>query len=251
MQARIAFGHVIHRRLRPVAHAFAYPVFFLRVPLSQLDRMSWRWLSVDRWNLFSLMRRDFGPRDGSDLEAWARALLRANDVVADGEIVLQAFPRMLGYVFNPIVTWHCHDRAGLLRAVICEVSNTFGEHHNYLVAHADGRAIEAGDWLIARKALHVSPFCEVVGHYRFRFAGGDEAPRLRIDYHDDEGRLLVTALRGKAEALRDARLLGAFFAYPWMTLAVTVRIHWQAARLWARNVPWFRKPDPPLKETSR
>ena len=252
MQARIAFGHVVHRRLRPVRHAFAYPVFFLRIPLSQLDRLACRWLSVDRWNLFSLMRGDFGPRDGSDLEAWARALLGAHGLAAaDGEIVLQAFPRMLGYVFNPIATWHCHDRAGLLRAVICEVSNTFGERHNYLVAHADARPIAAGEGLTAKKALHVSPFCEVAGHYRFRFAGGGEAPTLRIDYHDDEGRLLVTALRGKAEALADARLLRAFFAYPWMTLAVTARIHWQAVKLWARNVPWFSKPDPPLKETSR
>ena len=252
MRTRIVFGHVVHRRLRPVRHAFAYPVFFLRVPLSQLDRLSCRWLSVDRWNLFSLARRDFGPRDGSDLERWARAMLGAHGLgAADGEIVLQAFPRMLGYVFNPITTWHCHDRAGLLRAVICEVSNTFGERHNYVVAHADARPIEAGDWLTAKKALHVSPFCEVVGHYRFRFSGGEESPVARIDYHDAEGSLLVTALRGKSETLTNARLLHAFFAYPWMTLAVTARIHWQAMRLWARNVPWFSKPDPPLKETSR
>ena len=252
MHPRIAFGHVAHHRLRPVRHAFAYPVFFLRVPLARLERMESRWLSVDRWNLFSLMRRDFGPRDGSDLEAWARAQLAVHGIDgADGEIVLQAFPRMLGYVFNPIATWHCHDRAGRLRAVICEVSNTFGERHDYLVAHADGRPIEAGDWLTAMKALHVSPFCEVVGHYRFRFAGGEVAPVTRIDYHDTEGLLLMTALRGKTEDLSDARLLRAFFAYPWMTLAVTVRIHWQAVRLWARNVPWYSKPDSPLKETSR
>ena len=187
MRTRIVFGHVVHRRLRPVRHAFAYPVFFLRVPLSQLDRLGCRWLSVDRWNLFSLARRDFGPRDGSDLERWARAMLGAHGLgAADGEIVLQAFPRMLGYVFIPITTWHCHDRAGLLRAVICEVSNTFGERHNYVVAHADARPIEAGDWLTAKKALHVSPFCEVVGHYRFRFSGGKEAPVARIDYHDAE-----------------------------------------------------------------
>ena len=74
---------------------------------------------------------------------------------------------------------------------------------------------------------------------------------VRIDYHDAEGCLLHTSLRGKTEALSDARLLRAFLAYPWMTLAVTVRIHWQAVRLWARHVPWFSKPDPPLKETSR
>lgn len=249
---RIVFGRVMHQRLRPVGHRFTYRVFCLQVPLSAVDAIGNRWLAVDRWNLLSFMRRDFGPRDGSDLAAWARGQLAAQGVTnADGEIVLQAFPRVLGYVFNPIALWHCHDREGALRAVLCEVSNTFGERHNYVVAHDDGRPILAADTLHARKALHVSPFCAVAGHYRFRFNGSAQFPAARIDYHDDAGLLLATALHGRAHPLTAARVLQAFFAYPWMTLGVVVRIHWQALRLWARRVPWFAKPDPPLKETSR
>lgn len=251
-EPRIAFGRVMHQRVRPVMHGFSYPVFFLRVPLSQLDALSRRWLSVDRWNLFSFMRRDFGPRDGSDLEAWIRARLAEHGVTsADGEVVLQAFPRMLGYVFNPIAIWECHDREGALRAVLCEVSNTFGEHHNYLLAHPDGGPIARGEWMRAPKAFHVSPFCEVAGHYRFRFPGTDAEPMARIDYHDAEGLLLATAMHGRARPVSDALLLRAFFGYPWMTLGVVARIHWQALKLWARDVPWFTKPEPPLKETSR
>ena len=248
----IAFGHVVHQRLRPVRHGFAYPVFFLRVPLSRIEGLSRRWLSVDRWNLLSFMRRDFGPRDGGDLEAWMRACLAEHGVTsADGEIVLQAFPRVLGYVFNPIAIWECHDRQGQLRAVLCEVSNTFGEHHNYLLAHPDGRAIANGEWMRAAKAFHVSPFCEVQGHYRFRFAGDAEQPAARIHYHDAHGLVLVTALHGRARPITDALLLRAFFGHPWMTFGVIARIHWQALRLWLRKVPWFAKPEPPLKETSR
>ncbi len=84
---------------------------------------------------------------------------------------------MLGYVFNPVSFWYCHDRAGNLAAVLAEVSNTFGERHNYLVAHADGRPIRAGETLEARKVFHVSPFMAVQGHYRFRFHArpGDRA----------------------------------------------------------------------------
>ena len=60
---------------------------------------------------------------------------------ANRHLVLYAFPRMLGYVFNPISFWLCHDAAGAVRAVLCEVRNTFGEQHNYLLAHPDGRAL--------------------------------------------------------------------------------------------------------------
>ncbi len=252
IEPRITFGRVWHRRERPVRHAFAYPVFFLRVPVSRLDLLERTWLSLDRFNLMSFMRRDFGPRDGSDLEPWIRAKLRTHGIDrADGEVVLQAFPRMLGYVFNPIAIWHCLDREGALRAVLCEVSNTFGEHHNYLLAHADQRPIEAGDWLNARKELHVSPFCGVEGGYRFRFSGGDLYPMARIDYHDDGGLLISTAIAGAAAPLTERRLLRAFFTYPLMTLGVVARIHWQALRLWLRQVPWHTKPAPPLKETTR
>ena len=251
-EPRIVFGRVMHQRVRPVPHRFAYSVFYLRVPLSRVPALERRGLSVDRWNLLSFMRRDFGPRDGSELEPWMRAILREHGLhQADGEIVLQAFPRVLGYVFNPIAIWHCHDRAGALRAVLCEVSNTFGERHNYLLAHPDGRAIAASDWMSAAKALHVSPFCEVAGHYRFRFPGSERFPIARIDYHDAHGLLLVTAMHGRSYPLTGARVLWAFFGYPWMTLGVVLRIHWQALRLWARGVPWFAKPAPPMKETSR
>ncbi|MGE0355641.1 MAG: DUF1365 domain-containing protein [Burkholderiales bacterium] len=250
--ARIVFGRVFHGRRRPARHAFAYPVFCLRVPLSGFATAGRGILSVDRWNLLSLMSRDHGPRDGTPLEPWVRAQLAAAGVLgADGEIVLQAFPRVLGFVFNPVAFFHCHDRDGALRAVLCEVSNTFGERHNYLLAHPGARAIGPRDWLRAEKVFHVSPFCEVEGHYRFRFSGGEEEPFARIDYHDRHGRLLVTAIGGESRAIGAATLARAFLAYPFLTAGVVARIHWQALRLWLKRVPWFSKPEPPLQETTR
>jgi DUF1365 family protein len=249
---RLLFGRVAHFRKRPAHHGFVYPVFALRVPLSQIDALAGPLFGVDRFNLFSFQRRDFGPRDGTSLEAWARRILADGRVAeADGEIVLQALPRMLGYAFNPIGIWYCHDREGQLRAVICEVSNTFGEHHNYLVAHGDRRPIAPGDWLTAAKAFHVSPFCEVEGHYRFRFTERGEHHTARIDYHDRDGPLLVTSISGDEREITTGCLARTFLAYPFMTLFVIGRIHWHALRLWAKRVPWFRKPEPPLQETTR
>jgi len=248
----IFFGRVMHARLRPKRNAFSYGVFFVRFPLSSLDRLAGPLFSVDRFNLLSFHRRDHGARDGRDLEGWVRALLATEGIrSADGEIWLQAFPRVLGFVFNPVSFWLCHDRDGRLRAVVCEVNNTFGEHHNYLLAHADERPIEPQDVLAARKVFHVSPFCEVVGGYRFQFALDTAATRVRIDYDDPAGKLLVTSVSGQARPMTTARVIQAFAQYPWMTAAVVARIHWQALRLWLKGVRFVSKPAPPAEETTR
>ncbi len=253
--AALCVGRVFHKRLRPFENAFSHAVFFLRVPLSQLDRIGNRWLSRNSFNLLSFVDRDYGPRDGTSLEAWMRALLKREGIrTADGEIVLQTFPRLLGYVFNPVSVWYCHDRAGQLRAALCEVNNTFGERHNYLVVHDDQRPIDANDWLSARKVFHVSPFCAVTGHYRFRFQQDADRAFAQIDYFDganDADKLLVTTLHGTPEVLTSGSTLRAFIRHPLMTFAVVFRIHSQAVTLWLKRLPYFRKPEPPSFETTR
>jgi uncharacterized protein len=244
------FGEVMHSRLRPRRNRFVYRVFFLSLRVDQIDALRGPLFSVDRWNLFSLHRRDHGARDGSELEPWIRGLLAREGLDrTDGPIWLQTFPRVLGYVFNPVSFWLCHDRAGGLRAVLCQVRNTFGEHHNYLLAHCDQRPILRGERLTARKVFHVSPFCEIDGCYRFRFALDRGACAIRIDYDDTHGPLLVTSLRGRGEAMTTRSLARAFAYYPWMTLAVIPRIHWQALRLWLKGCRF--RPHPAKQSSIR
>ena len=258
-QPELCLGRVFHKRFRPVQHKFSYSVFFLRLPLSRLSELGNRWLSKDRFNLMSFFTRDYGPRDGSSLEMWMRDLLQREGVdCADGEIVLQTFPRLLGFVFNPISIWYCFDKRGQLRAALAEVSNTFGERHNYLVAHTDQRPIVPGDWLTSRKVFHVSPFCDVKGHYRFRFEQIDGSAFAQIDYFDgaesestDADKLILTTIRGDAVALTSTATLGAFLGHPLMTFGVVARIHWHALKLWLKRVPFFTKPAPPSLDTTR
>lgn len=255
--ARLFFGQVMHRRLRPVGNRFVYPVYFCLLPLTTIEQVPCALFSVNRWNLFSFHYRDHGARDGSHPLAWIRDLLSREGLAADGEILLQCFPRVLGFVFNPVSLWFCHDRAGALRAVVAEVNNTFGERHNYLLAHDDGRPIRDGEVLERRKVFHVSPFMAVSGSYRFRFHwrgeshGRPEWRLVRIDHADPAGDLLHASLSGHAEALASRPLLKAFCRYPLMTIGVVVRIHWQALRLWVRGAPFFSKPPAPAEETTR
>lgn len=256
--AQIGIGSVRHARRRPAANAFSYPAYFLRLPMRRLDAAlaGQRWLSHNRFNLLSFHDGDHGllscaAAPGAPL-AWLEALLAAEGIDdASGEVWLHTFPRVLGYVFKPVSFWFCHRGDGALRAVLCEINNTFGERHCYLLAHHDGTAIVSGEELCATKAFHVSPFCEVEGGYRFRFLMGRGRAVARIDYDDAAGPLLETSLSGALVDLSDRALLAAFFRVPLFTFGVIARIHWQAVRLWAKRVPFFSKPAPPAGQVSR
>lgn len=254
-QAQLCFGEVRHKRLAPAQHAFAYRLCYLRLPLRSLGEQGFgtRLFSRNRFNLFSFHDSDHG--DGQQpLTAWIDRLLQGEGITdADGEIWLQTFPRVLGYVFNPVSFWFCHRRDGALRAIVCAVNNTFGERHNYLLD--TGQTLPWGAELRADKCFHVSPFFAVDGGYRFRFmrtARADgEATMARIDYGDATGTLLQTSISGRAAPIGDKRVLHAFLAFPMMTVGVMLKIHWQALRLWLKHVPFFRKPLPPLHGTTR
>jgi len=249
----VIHGEVTHRRLRPTTHAFTYPAFCLRLPLGALSSLAALGIAHNRRGLVSFHDRDHGPCDGSPLEPWIRALLASERIDADGEIVLHAFPRMLGYVFNPVSFWVCHDRQGAVRAVLCEVRNTFGERHSYLLADPVGAALESGKTLTARKVFHVSPFCDVKGRYAFRFNFGGPRWLARIDYFDDESDdpLLETWISGHAEAATSATSRELVWRYRFFTAGVILRIHWQALTLWAKRVPFFGKPPPPRAALTR
>lgn len=242
--ATIIVGEVVHERLKPVRHRFSYPLFCLRIPLQSLPAVA-REMAVNRGGLISFHEGDHGARDGSPALTWIQTILRQQGVTATSDevtdVALYTFPRMLGYVFNPVSFWVCTDKPGKVKAVLVEVNNTFGESHSYLLTPEQGSEIKNGDLLQATKRLHVSPFNEVRGGYKFRFHFGPERWLARIDYDDGNGALLNTHISGEAQPLTRTNLRRAALRFPFQTLAVVVRIHWHALRLYAKRVPFFGK----------
>lgn len=250
--AEIVTAQVFHARTRPRRNAFRYGVYYLRLSLDELAKPARRGLfSIDRFNLFSLYNCDYRTRPLDTAQSVRAALADFNISAADGEIQLITMPRILGFAFNPVSFWLCHDRKGQLRAAIAMVNNTFGERHCYMCVQDDHGPIGADAWLEARKIFHVSPFLAVAGTYRFRFACTPDSVAIWINHHDAEGLLLSTSLIGKAQALSSARLLACFFRYPLMTLKVVALIHYQAAKLFLKGMRHYHKPAPPLSEISR
>ena len=247
-QAQLGFGQVRHSRLRPVRNAFAYPTFFLLLPMRSLREGGAGPLAHNRAGALSFWDRDHG--DGRDDSlAWLDELLHACGIDdASGEAWLHCYPRVLGYTFKPVSFWYCHGADDSLRAIVVEVNNTFGERHCYLLDRPVwGQELQAG------KAFHVSPFCRVEGRYRFRFlfTPGRERTVVRIDHDDSAGPLLETSVSGTLEPLTPASVRKALWRHPLLTLGVIARIHWQALRLAARRVPFASKPATPGESVSR
>ena len=241
--ATIISGQVMHERLRPVQHRFVYPVFYVRINLARLEEMNSAWFGINRWRIAALHTRDYGARDGSDLQQWIKKLLEQHGIEANGEIWLQTFPRVFGFVFNPVSFWYCYDNAGALRAVMAEVNNTFGESHRYLLT--DAHAITAQSELISNKNMHVSPFCQVQGLYRFRFRDTSDSTFVSLDYYDESGLLIKTTLGGKSADYTAAGIRHAVFKQPFLTIGIVLGIHWQAFKLWRKKIPFFSKPAMP------
>jgi DUF1365 family protein len=240
----LGFGQVRHVRLKPAKNAFAYPTYFLMLPMRAMLQYGSGDLAHNRRGLLSFFDTDHG--DGrTNAVAWLDELLLREGVDdATGEIWLHTYPRVLGYTFKPVSFWYCHTAEGALRAIVVEVNNTFGERHCYLLDEP-----HYGRELTAEKVFHVSPFCTLDGGYRFRFMrsvhDGIGKTVACIDYDDSNGPLLKTSVSGTLETLTKASVRKALWGYPAMTFGVIARIHWQAFKLWRKRVPFISKPQPP------
>ena len=240
-EPQLFFGKVMHGRLFPKRNNFTYGIYYLAFPLAKIKNLP---ISYNSFAPLSFYDRDHGYCDGSSLEKWARDLLFCYDITeADGDITLICMPRVLGYVFNPVSFWLCHDKKGSLRAVLCEVHNTFGERHTYLCAHDDHRPITRDETLKADKLFHVSPLLKREGHYEFRFDTTDNKFGVWIDFFDAEGKKqLVTSLIGKLKPMNAESLRNAFWRYPLITLKAIMLIHWQALKLLAKGIKYVSHP---------
>lgn len=225
-------GHVVHRRVGAVSHGFRYGLVMFRLDLAELDRLNGRLrlLGVER-------PRPVTFRRGDHLVD-VPAVLQSHGIDTRIERVeLVTNCRVFGYVFNPVSFHFCYAAGDRLAAIVCEVNNTFGESHAYVVPAGDLTT----DWR-EKKAFHVSPFFTLDGTYRFRFTVSDEHVDARIDLYR-QGRLqFASRLSLDRQPLTDGAVLRALLRYPLVTAKVIGAIHWEALRLWWKGAAYHPKP---------
>jgi uncharacterized protein len=239
-------GEVVHRRLAPVRHELRYRVYNLFADIDELPALgkSLRLFSYNRFNLFSIDDRKFGPGDGTPIREHVWSLV-GKSAAGKGvtKIFMFCYPSVLGHVFNPLTVFYGFNSAGCLQLMIYEVNNTFGERHTYVIPV--GATAEQS----CNKKFYVSPFNRVEGHYDFNVQAPGEKLKLAIGLTNSEGPCLNAWFTGAKTPLTDRSLLKSFLSLPLLPLKVVAGIHWEAAKLMLKGMRLQQRPpplDPPV-----
>ena len=234
-------GHVIHKRFWPKKHFFKYKVFSLLIDLSELYQLEKELtlFSYNKFNVLSFYDIDHGPRDGSSLIDWVKENMTKNNINTDGiTIKLLCYPRIWGYVFNPLSVFFVYDKNSNLVSILYEVKNTFNEQHTYIFK------LQKSEKLIehsCRKKFHVSPFIEMNCTYYFKITKPGEKISVYIDQYDNENKLLVALQEGIKVTLNNKNLIKVFFSHPMMSFKIILAIHFEAFKLWIKGIRFVKK----------
>lgn len=245
-------GTVMHLRHTPFQHRFSYRMWMLSAELDDLDTIPARLFGHNRRAAVMLRDRDHGPRDGSALRPWAEAKLAAAGLSAfAARIRIMVVPRILGVGFNPIAFFFCRDAGGTLGAVIHQVKNTFGGQTEYVLPVGRSATVHQE----ADKAMHVSPFFDMRGGYRFAFSRPDfddpaGAFTLSIRYGAEGAPRMTAAMELHARPLTDGVLGRLLIEMPLMPAKIIAAIHWEALRLWLRGATFHHQPKLAAKDSS-
>jgi uncharacterized protein len=231
-QAALYECRVRHSRRVPVANSFTYRTYLWLVDLDDLPRPAGP-LRL----LASFRARDFLGSPGQSIRANVDAFLGARGVdLRGGRILMLAHARVLGYVFNPVTLYWCHDAGGALACVIAEVHNTYGERHAYLI-HPDGQGRAQ-----VPKEFYVSPFYPVDGSYQMTLPVPGRRLTLAVALDRPDGSRFSAAVTGTAVPAGTRALLRAAARHPWSTVAVSARIRRQGIGLYLRGLRLVRRP---------
>jgi len=253
LRSGIYSGTVVHQRFRPKAHRLRYGVFAMLLDLDELPELDRRFalFAHNRFAPLAFHDRDHGPATGAPLRPWAEERLREAGLTPDGgPIRLLCYPRVFGYVFNPLSVYFCYRRCGTLAAILYEVCNTFRERHTYVIPvpeDSTGRITQR-----CRKSLYVSPFVDMDADYLFHVRPPAGELALSIRETDAGGPLLTAVFRARHMPFTGGTLMRMLARFPLLTLKVMAAIHWEALRLWAKGLPVYphRKAAAPVQSST-
>jgi DUF1365 family protein len=242
LRSAIYTGRVRHRRVSP-RHAFTFPLFMVYLDLAELDEVcsltrSW---GTSRFQPARFRREDYLTRSEHDgplgLAESVRACVREQvGFVPEGPIRMLSHWRYFGHIFNPVTFYYCFDTSERIEAIVAEITNTpWGERHAYAL---DARAPLRDRPLRWRfnKEFHVSPFLPMELGYDWTFTPPSDRLFVHMNLTDPRtAKVFDATLVMRRREMSPGVLWGVLARYPFMTLQVLSRIHFEALRLWIKG----------------
>ena len=234
-------GSVIHKRFKPKKHFFKYSVFSLFLDLDEINELDNKisFFSYNKFNILSFFDKDHGYRDGSSIKSWLIQILQKKNISTKNiKIKILCYPRIFGYVFNPLSIFFIYDSDSNPTTILYEVKNTFGEQHTYVFK------IDIKNKQIlnnCKKRFYVSPFMDLESKYFFKMLIPNERLSVIIEQRDKEGKLLFASQDGERVKMSSKNLLISYLKHPLMTIKIISAIHYEALKLWIKGVKLVKK----------
>ena len=248
MNSCIYNGIIKHQRFTPIKHSLNYNTFSLFVDLDEIESLTKNIsiFSLNKFNIFSFYNVDHGARDGSLLKDWVLKNIKKFNISNNiTKIKLLCYPRIFGYVFNPLSIFYCYENNDL-RAIFYEVKNTFNEQHTYIFKVNDNKKIEQK----CKKKFYVSPFMDMETYYNFKLLDPKEKLSIFIKQTDGQETVLTATQTGDKKEFSFRQLLINFFKYPLMTIKIISSIHYEAFFLWKKGAVYRKRKNKILNNLS-
>ena len=250
----LMISDIHHTRHGQPSHFLARRGLSIWIDLDQLaaaNRQS-RFFSVGQFNVMSFFESDYGPNFGNkkpvtSLSAYVRDM--ASKFLPNAHVAhvrLLTFPRIIGVSFNPLSVYVAQNDLGVDMLYIYEVRNTFGDMHAYIGTPVDGHSI-----LEAQKIFHVSPFFPVSGRYRLHIRHDQAQIKLVMRYLIGTKPALTATMRGGVAPLSNRSLWAGLWRTGQWPLRPLLSIHVEAAKLWMKNLQFYKRPSPPASPWSQ
>lgn len=247
LKSRLMTGWVRHRRHTPKAHHFRYPVFMSWLMLDELEQVAARsrFWSIEQFNCVSYYRKDYlGNPETGIYQSIQEIILQQTGNLFNGRIALLTHLRCLGYAFNPVSFYFCYpEQAEQPRYILAEINNTpWDERYTYLLDTHSCAARKSKFDFTFKKQFHVSPFFPMDMGYQWRFALQPNAVTIHMRLVKAQQQCFDATLQLSPVSMNSKTMRSIPLRYPLMSVAVVLRIYWQALILWLKRIPFHEHP---------
>ena len=241
MNTIIYISVILHVRYIPFKHKFKYKVPSIFVDIDELKILKKKFLffSVNSFNIFSFYEKDHGYRDSRSIKDYVEFYLNKYNIEFKKiEIKILCFPRILGYVFDPLSIIYCYDNNELI-AIFYEVKNTSKEQHTYVFS---GKSKNKNHLLNHQcpKQFYVSPFVQMQGYYKFVNKFEKSEIFIKVDfYNKNDQKVMMASQVGKYKKFNSLIFFKYLLFNPMLGFKVILLILFEAFRIFFKGGKYY------------